>query len=304
MSTPRSALRNDGGSARSPSAICTRTRWSPRRRGSRTRQRTRLALRGQAPQQRRADRARRTGEQDHRAADDDAPRRALAARGVSTSSKPRLGLIHQRISDGGAVARVAPGVDEQRRDRACSETSLARLRPGRVADHEAASGTQRLARHPAQLAVALLRQMVDQVEDRHHVQVLPQSELEHVALPERDPVREPLLRHDLPPHGHARRQVEHRGLQPRVTAAHRHREGAVGARRRPPCGAGSSTGTRRHVRVVLAAGRSRTAADVGLPALGIVPALLVHRVGRAVAHRLRRSMAEHLDQCRSACAPT
>ena len=38
--TPRSAFRNEGGSARSPSAIWTRTRSSPSRRGSRTRQRT------------------------------------------------------------------------------------------------------------------------------------------------------------------------------------------------------------------------------------------------------------------------
>src|SRR3954452_3030677 len=38
--TPRSALRNDGGSARSPRAIWTRTRSAPSRRGSRTRQRT------------------------------------------------------------------------------------------------------------------------------------------------------------------------------------------------------------------------------------------------------------------------
>src|SRR3954453_16269334 len=40
VSTPRSALRNEGGSDRSPSAICTRTRSGPRPRGSRTRQRT------------------------------------------------------------------------------------------------------------------------------------------------------------------------------------------------------------------------------------------------------------------------
>ena len=40
MRTPRSAWRNDAGSARSPSAICTRTRAGPSRRGSRTRQRT------------------------------------------------------------------------------------------------------------------------------------------------------------------------------------------------------------------------------------------------------------------------
>src|SRR5215216_3082830 len=39
--TPRIALRNEPGSDRSPSAICTRTRSGPSRRGSRTRQRTR-----------------------------------------------------------------------------------------------------------------------------------------------------------------------------------------------------------------------------------------------------------------------
>src|SRR4051812_47504504 len=39
-STPRIALRNDGGSARSPRAIWTRTRSAPSSRGSRTRQRT------------------------------------------------------------------------------------------------------------------------------------------------------------------------------------------------------------------------------------------------------------------------
>src|SRR4051794_3276077 len=38
--TPRNALRNEGGSARSPRAIWTRTRSAPSRRGSRTRQRT------------------------------------------------------------------------------------------------------------------------------------------------------------------------------------------------------------------------------------------------------------------------
>src|SRR3954452_22465417 len=42
VSTPRSALRKDAGLARSPSAICTRTRSAPSRRGSRTRQRTGL----------------------------------------------------------------------------------------------------------------------------------------------------------------------------------------------------------------------------------------------------------------------
>src|SRR4051794_3754484 len=40
VSTPRSACRNEAGLARSPSAICTRTRSGPSRRGSRTRQRT------------------------------------------------------------------------------------------------------------------------------------------------------------------------------------------------------------------------------------------------------------------------
>src|SRR4051812_25514280 len=40
VSTPRIALRNDGGSARSPRAICTRTRSAPSSLGSRTRQRT------------------------------------------------------------------------------------------------------------------------------------------------------------------------------------------------------------------------------------------------------------------------
>ena len=40
MSTPLSALRNEYGSARSPSAIWTLTRCVPKRRGSRTRQRT------------------------------------------------------------------------------------------------------------------------------------------------------------------------------------------------------------------------------------------------------------------------
>ena len=40
VSTPRSAWRNDRGSDRSPSAIWTRTRSAPSRRGSRTRQRT------------------------------------------------------------------------------------------------------------------------------------------------------------------------------------------------------------------------------------------------------------------------
>src|SRR5436190_23719674 len=40
VSTPRSAWRKEAGLARSPSAICTRTRSCPRRRGSRTRQRT------------------------------------------------------------------------------------------------------------------------------------------------------------------------------------------------------------------------------------------------------------------------
>src|SRR4051794_40154 len=40
VSTPRRACRNDAGLDRSPSAICTRTRSEPRRRGSRTRQRT------------------------------------------------------------------------------------------------------------------------------------------------------------------------------------------------------------------------------------------------------------------------
>src|SRR5215216_1697205 len=39
--TPRIALRKEPGSDRSPSAICTRTRSGPSRRGSRTRQRTR-----------------------------------------------------------------------------------------------------------------------------------------------------------------------------------------------------------------------------------------------------------------------
>src|SRR4051794_19377499 len=42
VSTPRRALRNEAGLERSPSAICTRTRSPPRRRGSRTRQRTGL----------------------------------------------------------------------------------------------------------------------------------------------------------------------------------------------------------------------------------------------------------------------
>src|SRR5690242_981387 len=42
VSTPRSALRNEAGFARSPSAICTLTRSPPSRRGSRTRQRTGL----------------------------------------------------------------------------------------------------------------------------------------------------------------------------------------------------------------------------------------------------------------------
>src|SRR3954465_9230485 len=40
VSTPRSALRNDAGSERSPSAICTRTRSLPSRRGSRASTRT------------------------------------------------------------------------------------------------------------------------------------------------------------------------------------------------------------------------------------------------------------------------
>src|SRR5829696_8454886 len=40
VSTPRRAWRKEPGSPRSPSAICTRTRSGPRRRGSRTRQRT------------------------------------------------------------------------------------------------------------------------------------------------------------------------------------------------------------------------------------------------------------------------
>src|SRR3954447_9409340 len=39
--TPRIALRKEPGSDRSPSAICTRTRSGPSRRGSRTKQRTR-----------------------------------------------------------------------------------------------------------------------------------------------------------------------------------------------------------------------------------------------------------------------
>src|SRR5690242_9645356 len=42
VSTPRSAWRNEAGFDRSPSAICTRTRSCPSRRGSRTRQRTGL----------------------------------------------------------------------------------------------------------------------------------------------------------------------------------------------------------------------------------------------------------------------
>src|SRR3954465_943610 len=42
VSTPRSALRKEAGLARSPRAICTRTRSAPSRRGSRTRQRTGL----------------------------------------------------------------------------------------------------------------------------------------------------------------------------------------------------------------------------------------------------------------------
>src|SRR3954453_47744 len=41
VSTPRRALRNEAGSDRSPSAICTRTRSLPSRRGSRTSTRTR-----------------------------------------------------------------------------------------------------------------------------------------------------------------------------------------------------------------------------------------------------------------------
>src|SRR6202789_2116139 len=40
VSTSRNAWRNESGSPRSPSAICTRTRSGPSRRGSRTRQRT------------------------------------------------------------------------------------------------------------------------------------------------------------------------------------------------------------------------------------------------------------------------
>src|SRR3954467_5647224 len=44
VSTPRSAVRNEAGSDRSPRAICTRTRSAPSRRGSRTRQRTRSPL--------------------------------------------------------------------------------------------------------------------------------------------------------------------------------------------------------------------------------------------------------------------
>ncbi len=63
--TPRSALRNDGGSVRSPSAICTRTRWAPSRRGSRTRQRTSVPVGQQARQQRRAHQAGRAGKQQH-----------------------------------------------------------------------------------------------------------------------------------------------------------------------------------------------------------------------------------------------
>ena len=63
--TPRIALRNDGGSVRSPSAICTRTRWAPSRRGSRTRQRTWVSFGHQAAQQRGAHQAGRTGKQQH-----------------------------------------------------------------------------------------------------------------------------------------------------------------------------------------------------------------------------------------------
>ena len=65
VSTPRSALRNEGGSARSPSAICTRTRCAPSRRGSRTRQRTSLAFGHEAAQHGGAHEAGGAGEQQH-----------------------------------------------------------------------------------------------------------------------------------------------------------------------------------------------------------------------------------------------
>ena len=84
VSTPRSALRKEGGSARSPSAICTRTRWvaQPPRVANEA---AHVGSFGhQAAKQRGADEAGRAGKEQHRSYNMPLPEPARAGSPVET----------------------------------------------------------------------------------------------------------------------------------------------------------------------------------------------------------------------------
>ena len=152
------------------------------------------------------------------------------------------------------------------------------LRSRGVADHHATAGPQRSTRHPTELAVALLRQVVREVEHRDHIEAvaIAEAELEHVALAERDALGVTLLSHYLAADRRARRKVEHGCRELRVAVAHRHENAPW-----PPATCTMRLGCRRRRaprRLALGARDLEKPADVGPPALTVVAEILVHGI--------------------------
>ena len=226
MLTPRSALRNEAGRrgrrARSERARAGRRAGAGRAPGSAPARGSAVSRRSSAePTVPVAPVSRITG-----AAVTTIRQGERSLRCTSTSLEARL--LHPGADLRGLeVAAVAPGVEEQARDRAVLGHRLARLGPRGVADHEHAAGPQRRVGHTAQLAVALLGQVVDQVEDRDHVEVLAEPELEHVALAKATRSAKPCSSTIARPTAALGGRSSTVACEVRVAAAHRHGEAAV-----------------------------------------------------------------------------